>query len=94
MKTITYSYYKTENNLVFSGSGLGLANSILGDEEDKYGIPKGVIDTFFGVYAYLRGQLSDKICVATAGKKRTSSNITSQIPGGGDTFINQWYEVA
>ena len=81
-KTITYSDYKTEKNLVFSCNDRGLIIISLGGEEDKYDIPKGGIDSFFDVYAYLRGQFLDNICATTAGGKIDCLDLTIQIPGG------------
>ena len=67
LNTTTYSYYNTENKLVFSRPGPGLVNISLGDEEENYYIPKGGRDAFFYAYTYLRGQSSDNICDANAG---------------------------
>ena len=88
INTITYADYKTENNLVFSSHGLGLVNNNLGDEEEKYDIPKVVRDALFDVCTYLRGQFSDIINATTVGKNLDCLKLTIQIPGGVEAFSN------
>ena len=90
--TIKFSDYNNYNNLVFSRPGLVLVNSSLGDEDENYNMPKGVRDDFFDVYAYLRGQFLDSICVANASNKIDCLKLTIQILGGG-IFFNLWGDV-
>ena len=83
VKTITYSDYKTDNNLVFSGPGLGLANRSLVFEEEKCKIHNEERYGFSHVYACLRGQFSDCICASKSGNKLDCLKITIQITEGG-----------
>ena len=76
--------------MVFSRTGLGLVNIILGDEEEKYAIPKGGSDAFFGVYAYLWGQFLNKNNSATVGNKLDFLKPIIQLPEGVEAFYNLW----
>ena len=89
---ITYSNYKTENNLVFSNPYLGLVNRSLSDETEKKNITKDRRGDFINVDAYQHGQFSEKICDPTAGNNINSLNLTTRVPGGANAFTKQWDE--
>ena len=67
-----------------------MVNSILGDKDENYNIPKGGRYDFFDVYAYPRGQFSDNMCATTSGNNIDCLNITIQLPGVGVAFSNPW----
>ena len=72
-----------EGKVVFISPDLGLLTSSLCGKVQNHKTTKYKRANFPDIYDCLQGQLSEEICVATAGNNLTSLNITIQIPGGG-----------
>ena len=80
--TTIYSTYNTKNNLAFSESDQGLVKSSFHGKLGFYEIIKYRRYSLLGIYSYLQGQFSKKVCVATARNKLIIFNIVAQILRG------------
>ena len=89
---IAYTKYKTENDLVFSGLDLGLADSSLFGRVDKHRVSKYGRVFLLDIDAYQQGQGLEETYATNTWYKLKYLKLTTQFTGEAEAFINQWDE--
>ena len=84
----TFSTYKTEKNLVFSGSDQGGIKISPNGKVEDFKVTKDDRASFTVIGAYLRGQLYNKSGVSTVGNRLVLLNMIESLPGKAHAFIN------
>lgn len=89
---VAYSAYKQLNEMTFAALQFGTADSIVRSKLEPFRSAKDGRGAYLALDKYQKGQGSEETCATNAYTDLTSLRLTSNFPGGVETFLAKWDE--